>query len=237
VTTKTRLEVFVIFDKTMSFYTDGVWAEALRFVFKKAGVTGASKPEDAVKKITTYCHTGHGMAYDTRSGAPAFFSGSPATGMGVMGLWNYIRQSPANIVNCYDQAAAVQSFIGAIGIQTNWHYLKPFGYINTTNLIGVGSCNNPFFKSNGSKAVVAANSPDRTAFGNHAFIGFEGKILDACAGPHTASETPRKYLEVSIDAVVTIPALGISTISLPATLGSYLEAGYLKKSSGITAVD
>lgn len=237
VSTKTRLELFIVFDKPMSFYTDGVWAEALRFVFKKAGVSSSSKPEDAAKKVTAYCHTGHGMRYDTRQGAPAFFSGSSSTGMGYMSLWNYMLKIPANIVNCYDQAASVQSFVGALGIQTNWYYLKPYGYINTTNLIGVGPCNNPFFESNGSKSVVASDSTERTAFGNHAFIGFKGKILDSCAGPHTGTETPRRYLEVSIDAFRTTTELKITTVTAPATLGSYLEAGYLKNSTGLTAVE
>ena len=38
---KTRLELFVILDKPATFYKEGVWIEALRFVFKKAKVGGA----------------------------------------------------------------------------------------------------------------------------------------------------------------------------------------------------
>ena len=229
VANKTRLELFVIFDKPMRFYTEGVWAEALRFVFKNAKVGGSAKPEDAAKKVTTYCHTGHGMRYDTRMGGPAFFSGDPKSGAGFMSLRNYIIKKPGqDIVNCYDQAAAVQSLCGALGVNVEWTYLKPFGYIKTTNLVGVGSCNNPFFNGNGSTPVVASDSPKRTAFGNHAFVDYNGKIFDACAGPHTGTETPRKYLEASIDDARTAKELGI-LITPPGTLGSYLDAAYLKK--------
>jgi hypothetical protein len=234
---KTRLEVFFVLDKPMSFYTQGVWVEALRLAFSKASVIGVTEPSKVAAGVTKYCHTGHGMKYDTRRGAPAFFGGSPKTGVGDMSLWNYILKTPSNIVNCYDQAAVVQAFSGALGVKVDWHYLAPYGYINTTNLIGVGSCNNPFFNSNGSTPVVASDSPNRTAFGNHAFIGFNGKIFDSCAGPHAGSETPRKYLENAIDDVRTIKEIGLSSMTPPATLGSYLEAGYLKKSSGITGVD
>jgi hypothetical protein len=53
--------------------------------------------------------------------------------------------------------------------------------------------------------VVAVDSPDRTAFGNHAFASAPSKnILDACAGPHTGAESPEQYVAASID---TTPSL------------------------------
>jgi len=56
----------------------------------------------------------------------------------------------------------------------------------------------------GTAAVVAANDPNRTAFGNHAFGGLAGTVLDACAGPHTGSETKAQYCTAAIDST---PAL------------------------------
>jgi hypothetical protein len=205
--TKTRLEVFVVFDKPMSFYTEGVWAEALRLVFRKAKVDGSAKSEQAAAKITGYCHTGHGMTYDTDSGASHFSAlniGGPS-----FALMNYIMKNgeDANVVNCYDQAAAVQSLSGSVGVKVDWIYLSPYGFINTTNLVGVGSCNNPFYKGNGTKAVVASDDPKRTAFGNHAFVSHNAKIHDACAGPHLGTENLRKYMESAIDAKTSIPVI------------------------------
>jgi hypothetical protein len=205
VTTKTRLEVFVVFDKPMAFYTDGVWAEALRFVFKKAGVAGSSKPEDAAKKITTYCHTGHGMTYDTVRGG-SYFGGASAIDGGVFNLTSYIQKIPTKaghnglIVNCYDQSASVQTLCGAVGIKMDSLYQEPFGPIKRTNLVGVGPCNNPFFNSNASTPLVADDSSKRTSFGNHAFPRHISKIHDSCAGPHVGTEDLRQYLVASIDA-------------------------------------
>jgi hypothetical protein len=204
----TRLELFFILDKPMSFYTQGVWAEALRLVFKKAKVGGTNTADAASKKVTTYCHTEHGMKYDTVRGGSNFKAYN--IGGNKFELFLYITKrgiDGKNTVNCYDQAAAVQAFSGALGIQMQWIFLNPYGYINLTNLIGVGSCNNPFFQSNGSKPVVPDNDPRRTAFGNHAFIIYSQKIHDACAGPHAGTETLREYMLAAIDAKASIPAI------------------------------
>jgi hypothetical protein len=101
--------------------------------------------------------------------------------------------------NCYDQAAALQALAGAVGIKLEWLFLDPFGFIKTTNLLGVGSCNNPFFKSNSTPKVIAQNNPNRTDFGNHAFCELNSKIWDACAGPHVGTEDRQQYLTASID--------------------------------------
>jgi hypothetical protein len=53
--------------------------------------------------------------------------------------------------------------------------------------------------------MVPWDSPERGGFGNHAFARNGGnKILDACGGPHTGSETPEQYVDASIDST---PAL------------------------------
>jgi hypothetical protein len=178
-------------------------------MFKVAGVTGFRKADSISKHVTKYCHTKHGMQYDTIRGA----SGFNVTGGGMFNLTNYIRKEGfgklPNMVNCYDQAAAVQAFCGCLGVKSVWKYSGSnddpnrcsFGYINETNLVGVGPCNNPFYKSNKTTPVVPVGDVNRTGFGNHAFIETEGTkhIRDACAGPHTGAETLRQYLEASID--------------------------------------
>lgn len=207
-TNKTRLELFVILDRPATFYKEGVWVEALRFVFKKAKVGGIKDFAQIAAKITRYCHTGHGMAYDTLRGGSQFEALS--IGGNTFNLLGYMAKKGkrSNLVNCYDQAAAVQALAGATGVKLGWVFLRPYGYIKTTNLVGVGTCNNPFYMGNGSSPVVAGAPPSRTAFDNHAFIANGNKILDACAGPHLGTETLRAYMESAIDAEPTLKAIG-----------------------------
>ncbi len=199
----TRVEVFVVLDTPKAFYKKGVWVEALRFLCDKAGVTGEKTAPKAVEKIAKYCHSSHGLRYDTTGGYPAYGCGGQG---GTFKLDNYIK-AILPVVNCYDQAGALQSLSGALGIDARWCYQgtspKIFGWINTTNLIGVGSCNNPFYMGNGSAKVVPATDPKRTRFGNHAFCELSSKILDACAGPHTGTESPTQYLTASVDYTET----------------------------------
>ena len=220
---KTRLELFVVLDKPATFYKEGVWVEALRFVFKKAKVGGAKNPARIAARIARYCHTGHGMKYETEFGEAQFEALS--IGGPNFKLLGYMAKKgkTGNVVNCYDQAAAVQALSGATGTKLGWVFLNPYGYINKTNLVGIGACNNPFFKGNGTKPVVDRLSADRTAFGNHAFIANGTKILDACAGPHLGTETLRAYMESAIDVEVTMKALGAPKAWKKADYWAYLE--------------
>jgi hypothetical protein len=218
-----RLEVFVIYDKPAAFYKEGVWVEALRLVFKKAKVAGLDRPEKISARVTEYCHSEHGMRYDTVAGYPFFVSGSDG---GEFALMQYIKKQSSevavcmafpgycgrdnrsissltpNTVNCYDQAAAVQAFCGCLGVDVQWIYQKPFGYIKTTDLVGVGKCNNPFFDrpSNPNTPEVSGYGY-RSGFGNHAFVAAvpQEYIRDACAEPHVGTEDLRAYLGASID--------------------------------------
>jgi hypothetical protein len=221
---KPRLEMFVIYGRPMIFYNKGVWVEALRLVFKNGiNVKGKKTPRSISAKVTEYCHTEHGMVYDTEDGASWFIvrvSGVPYMPQfgGLFRLCDYIRKernhSPGipslNTLNCYDSAGAIQTLCGALGVETLWVYQDPFGYINKTNLVGVGDCNNPFFNDPtyaGTSPVVNAGSRRRSGFGNHAFIAVGTKahhaIRDACAGPHIQNENLREYLNASIDIAYT----------------------------------
>jgi hypothetical protein len=194
----TRLEMFLVLKKPLAFFTPGVWAEALRFLFRKAYISNVKTEKDVARWITRHCHGPHGMVYDTDRGAPQF--GAEGDGAPSFQLMNYMAKKgrKGNTVNCFDQAAAIQSLNGAMGVTLAWNFVRPFGYINMTNLVGVGPCNNPFYGVPPAP-MVDADSADRNGFICHAFASLSGKVLDACAGPHLGDETLREYLVASID--------------------------------------
>ena len=199
-----RLECYVLLGWPAAFFEPaGVWVEALRFLFDQVGVAGLATPAQVVDAVARHCHGRHGVRYDTFHGAPAY--GCSGTG-GTFQLAAYLGAAKP-VVNCYDQAGAVQSLCGALGVAANWFYLRPYGFIHTTDLVGVGACNNPFFSGNGSAATVGVNDRQRTAFANHAFAGLDGAVLDACAGPHTGSEDRAAYVSAAIDAGTTLYGL------------------------------
>lgn len=200
----TRLECYALLERPAAFFEPaGVWVEALRFLFDRVGVAGLAMPAQVVDKVARHCHGRHGVRYDTFHGAPAY--GCSGTG-GTFQLAAYLAAAKP-VVNCYDQAGAVQSLAGALGVAANWFYLQPYGFIHTTDLVGVGPCNNPFFSGNGSAATVGTNDRKRSAFANHAFAGLGGKVVDACAGPHTGNEDRARYVSAAIDATTTLYSL------------------------------
>jgi hypothetical protein len=211
----TRLEIFFILDTPAKIYQPaGVWIEALRALCKSAALCKCSKKRNAAAAVALFCHS-IGFKYDTINGAPWY--GGRLYGTKPFNLSRYLKDasSPQKRVNCYDQAAAVQTLCGAIGVNIGWVAMDPYGQINETNLVGIGLCNNPFFESNGTNKIVHPSDPKRTGFGNHAFTDFEDSknldniqtvlisnnkyMIDACAGPHMASETFNDYLCSAID--------------------------------------
>jgi hypothetical protein len=160
-----------------------------------------------------------GAVYDTERGAPKFNCGS----LGANGflLAKYISPGAGKVVNCYDQAAAVSALAGALGITLGWKYMDPFGFLAQSDLVGVGACNNPFFKGRGRNNVPNYPSPiappldpTRSSFGNHAFTQFRASgngdiagqdsgvaegIGDACAGPAVFDGTLPDYVLRAVD--------------------------------------
>ncbi|KAG8526536.1 uncharacterized protein KY384_008736 [Bacidia gigantensis] len=112
--------------------------------------------------------------------------------------------SQFTLINCYDQAAMVQVALG-LGLipedaQTiKWKFLEPYGFIQTTNLVGRGRCNSPYVSNQQSSFLVDNNADIRQAFRNHAFIEVKQCVVDACAGPHTGTESPAAYLARAIE--------------------------------------
>lgn len=201
----TRLEVFAILDTPAGYFVDGVWVEALRFLFRKAGVALLREPKDVAVCVTRYCHTRHGMRYDTalHNGGRSHFGASGKEAR-MFQLMDYMARNgdSGNLVNCFDQAAAVESLCGTMGVDVDWVFRRPYGYIKPTSLVGVGLCNNPFFDPNHPRKLVAWDTPypQRKPFGCHAFNDLDGRVFDACAGPHLGTETLREYLEAAVDA-------------------------------------
>ncbi|NMO14614.1 hypothetical protein HPC49_03820 [Pyxidicoccus fallax] len=189
-----EVEVFFLPAAPIIPFADAVWAEALRFLCNRVGVVGLRTRAEIIEKITRYCHTGHGLEYDTKEGAPRYGRMRARQ----FRLNSYMKGEDPECC-CYDQASAVQVFAAALGVSTEWLYMEPYGFIHTTNLVGVGACNNPFYRDTGSDKVVMRYDPKRTSFSNHAFCRMDGKILDACAGPHTGTETTQEYIDNSID--------------------------------------
>jgi hypothetical protein len=128
-------------------------------------------------------------------------------------LTNYINKT-GTIVNCYDQAAAVFALGRILGIDVKYVYMDKFGYINTINLVGVGSCNNPFYGSSSSPhdiPVVGSNDTGRTGFGNHAFAMLGNDVYDACA--LIVGTAFNNYLTTAIDTSTLWEAAQAGTVA------------------------
>lgn len=80
--------------------------------------------------------------------------------------------------------------------------MAPYGYILPTHLVGWPDdlTNSPFFGGQkGAAMITPAKNGKRAHFGNHMFVLYREKVLDACAGPHGGHETLQEYLKNSID--------------------------------------
>ena len=235
--TKTRLEVFFIYGAPAKYYDNGVWVEVLRVLFKKSSISGKFTNSDIASAASIFCHSQHGVIYDCQFGASNF--GAKRKGSDQFELMRYLFRVglrgdvPENSVNCYDQAAAIQCMAGALGVILKWYFLMPFGFIKTTDLVGIGPCNNPFFKKNGSNPIVELDDPDRIAFGNHAFTALGPYIIDACAGPHVGKSNLASYLRSSIDMETTMERL---ESKMPIEMGYKVLEGATEISSGVQRV-
>jgi hypothetical protein len=120
------------------------------------------------------------------------------------------KGDPDALVNCYDEAAVVQYYLqgtAPVVARIEYLFMKPFGYLATTNLLGRGECNNPFYAEDEKLKVIDPTDPARTAFGNHAFcrIVADQRILDSCAGPHIGTEDLAQYIALATDGVTPEP--------------------------------
>ncbi|KAK5659023.1 hypothetical protein OQA88_1110 [Cercophora sp. LCS_1] len=152
----------------------------------------------------------HAFVYDIWHGGYSYVGGGYGHYFNLDSwLDDSIRKSGGNTVNCYDQAGIVQlaTCLGVPSDRIKWMFKEPFGYIKGTNLVGWGNTNNPFYRNiDTSKHIdtpsnmLSSSSP----FRNHAFVSYRNLssqwvALDACAGPHTGTETVAEYLTADID--------------------------------------
>jgi hypothetical protein len=198
----TRLEVFFVLNTPASFYQEGVWVEALRFVCDKVKASGLGTQTSIAQKIVTFFHSHHSLEYDSKGGGRNLYSQTISGGE--FPLMSYLERTGSRFVGCYDQAGIVQVLCGSVGITTQWYFTLPFGYILETKLVGIGNTNNPFFKKNNSPPIVQDNDPQRTYFGNHVFLSLGADILDACGGPHLGTESKKQFLSSSVDYATTL---------------------------------
>ena len=152
----------------------------------------------------------HGLTYDTQWGSAAYYL--EATRLGdVFLLQQYIDKTggafayeprTGEVVNCYDQAYGVSVLAHLLGIENTVYFMEPFGYINETDLVGVKSCNNPFFvDSHGTvgNKLMGEDDPARSNFINHRFVSYDNTIFDACAGPALGLLSLSNYVSSVID--------------------------------------
>jgi hypothetical protein len=202
----TRVELTWIYQQPAAMFENLSQAKVLRLVF--GAIDAGASRDDVVADLTRVCYYWFNKVYDVVNGAPSY--GSLKSG-GAFELGDYLLSiSQPQDVNCYDQAAMLQTLLGSIGVQHHWLSMEPFGHIKPVDMVGVRACNNPFFGSNHSQPMVGANDPERTWLRNHAFIQAGSAVLDACAGPVMGENTLKDYLAEAIDARVKAPDAGLA---------------------------
>jgi len=220
----TAVELFFIFDdpsKIAFFSREGVWIEALRFIFDKGGLEGTKKAEDGVSKVTQCCFDLPHHRYDIEQGI-AHFGGAN----GEFQLTDYMKRVESE-VNHTDQSCAVIAFSAALGLEVKGLCLRPFGFLKLTHLVGHGPCNNPFphlkYRSKNPLIrtiyslvkkvkkegflVVGAQDEHRSYLASHMFCEFNGKIFDATFGPALGQHKRLGYMRQYIDIHPDIPTL------------------------------
>jgi len=197
----TRLEIYWIYGYPGKMYKKGVWIEVLRLLATRC-YFGLKTKDEVITRLVNYCHAGTSLKYDI---SDAYYHYVEAKWGGYFKLKAFLEQS-FPLCNCYDQAGLLQTLLGALGIEVSYMYMKHFGYLNTTSLIGWGMCNNTFFLGdNPAPEIVPINSPKRYGFGNHSFCLLKkwkngvDVVLDSCTGPSLGYYDKKKYIEKGID--------------------------------------
>ena len=202
---KTRLEIYWIYGSPGIMYKKGVWIEVLRLL--SALCVGLKHKEKIIQRIVNYCHAWTPLSYNSETTAGNY---AEAYWGGYFNLGAFLEQS-YSLCNCYDQAGALQTLLGALGIELTWIYMNPFGFINRTSLIGRGESNNPVFlkKDSLTPEIVNKNNQKRTQFGAHSFCLWEKEgedqfVLDACLGPTLGNDPGPQYIKRNIDTTTKL---------------------------------
>lgn len=219
---QTRVEIYGLSSSLPSFLKNpAVPVRFLRYI-------ALPEPKTDYKHwVATTCMTDFWFRYDVYRGK-ARYAGSNTGGSYKFKFWVKDMFS-RHLINCYDQAGIVQlANCLKEGNPTNtWAYTKTYGYINKTQLVGVGQSNNPFYRSQLAIRCIDHYDPRRTMFGNHSYIILDGKVMDACCGPHTGTEDLSTYLTNAIDqspatntSRTTTMCQGITSLSTSTSVSS-----------------
>ncbi len=196
---RTPVEIFELFARLFVLYSKGhgVPLDVLRFLSGPISLAGLRSKHLAIAAVARYCHAGHGLRYSSRS----WFVSRECKG--TFALSRYLQQDLGR-ANCYDQANALQTLAGAIGIKVENRRMWKFGFVTVQHLVGVGPTNNP----GELPRFIRGEQPG--AFANHGFCWYQGGVFDACLGPFLGDLSPDQYLSEVIDSSFPDPARGVT---------------------------
>ena len=182
---------YMILDRLGSCFKGVVWTEVLDFLIERVNLAGSGDPMKTLALITKFCHSGHGLVYQSANHYAYADLGARFCLEAYLGLSD-------KFANCYDQASAVLVLGHALGLEVEYCSLNAFGFIKLTNLMGVAKCNNPCYTL--MESTPCLDDPEfRTPFANHVCCLFQGKVFDACIGPYLGEWTLVEYLDNAID--------------------------------------
>lgn len=203
--TTTRLEIYGLTSTLPTFFYERVHVNFLRALVLPARTSSAP---DWTRYVIKAAFWDFGFVYASLDGGSARYAAGSTSGTYDLRGWTR-EVGTKKPLNCYDQAGLLQIALGLGPVEESeikWQYIKPFGLLDTTQLIGRGLCNDPFPQrrapvGQATPMLIADESDDRTEFENHAFIEVNGRIADACAGPHMGTETVEEYISRAIQTL------------------------------------
>lgn len=178
-----------------------LWTEALDIAAALA--YGRTNMTGAVHDIWDDFYNNAGGVYDVIGGYPQYTGGTSHNFNLTKWLSNY-NSGSIGTVNCYDMGKAVVIFANALGADSVYTYVNPFGYLNCVNPIGRGWTNNPFYESPdcNSNPIVGEDdsysSNRRCSFGNHGFTRFRDQIYDGSGGRVDADTNPDNCFSAAV---------------------------------------
>ncbi|KAI1454126.1 hypothetical protein F4805DRAFT_440813 [Annulohypoxylon moriforme] len=200
--TSTRLEFYAITKSLPLFYKNVVGVKLLRrFVVP---LRDTSHSTSWVSHCCNLTFTNFSFLYDSYYGAASYTSSYAG---GSFKLASYLSDiGTKTMLNSYDQAAIMQICLGLSPVTkgVGYVFMRKFGWIVTTSLVGRGQCNNPYYLNNKfNRSIICDNdASDRSSFGNHAFISLnpnsKDAIVDSSIGPYNGSLDLQAYINASI---------------------------------------
>ena len=202
-----------------SITNQNVWISVLDFAMRTNACLGATGKKTAFAGLTQFLFSDHRLVYDVIEGRSAYILWRARENISFH-LGSYMKRSRGSVVNCYDQACSLTLLGRCFGIEAEPFFMEPFGYIQTTTLVGGIPSNNPFFGDvveYDPRPVCPINEPQRSGLANHMFTQFDNRIFDSCAGPVVGQWSLTEYMTNVIDKVTTntLYKTGVETNAVP----------------------